>query len=243
MENLWICSNWTKYIRKKCKKGIGVSWERNINLDIRDECLEFIAWIKNKYKFPVRVHICLKNREVFYQKNGMPAYSSIWGPDDINEEPEIEIAVGGYSRLLKSKGKSKALMVIFSSIVHVLSHYFQWIKYHKEWADKKKEEYFDQQAKYYEKIIVSEYIGIYNIKSMGPLWICNEWARYIPVNCSTGIRISFEKNISIDLKNECIRFISWIKNEYKFPIKVYIYLKNQETFNWKNGTETHGSVV
>ncbi|MEA4869851.1 MAG: hypothetical protein VB062_04330 [Christensenella sp.] len=48
-------------------------------------------------------------------------------PLDMTQEPYIRIATGDYANLLGRVGKDNALAGILGSVVHELTHYFQWI--------------------------------------------------------------------------------------------------------------------
>ena len=43
------------------------------------------------------------------------------------------------------------------SIAHELTHYYQWIKRHEEWASGERTDYFERQALYYAEKIVEDY--------------------------------------------------------------------------------------
>ena len=55
-------------------------------------------------------------------------YGTFWSMyDDYNIEPHIRVAAGDYTDLCHKWGKDSALTAILSTIVHELTHYFQWI--------------------------------------------------------------------------------------------------------------------
>ena len=41
----------------------------------------------------------------------------------------------------------------------------------------------------------------------------------------SGIRIWFEKGVSEEVRQACIRFIRWLRAEYCFPVRVHLYFK------------------
>ena len=39
-----------------------------------------------------------------------------------------------------------------------------------------------------------------------------------------GLRLRFEKSVDLDIRNQCISFCQWLRKNYYFPIRIYIYL-------------------
>ena len=60
---------------------------------------------------------------------------------------------------------------------------------------------------------------------MRKLWVCSEtvWGQYSEMR--SGIRIRFEKGVSEEVRQACIRFIRWLRAEYCFPVRVHLYFK------------------
>ncbi len=48
-------------------------------------------------------------------------------PADRNREPYIRVAAGDYEELLEECGKDNALAGILNTVLHELTHYFQWL--------------------------------------------------------------------------------------------------------------------
>lgn len=58
------------------------------------------------------------------------------------------------------------------------------------------------------------------------IWECNEWESvYLNSNCRKGIKIDFDKEVNMDLRNAIKTMIAWLRTEYEFPIRVRIYIK------------------
>ena len=70
--------------------------------------------------------------------------------------------MGDYEELRNERGRDNALAAVLHSIVHELSHYFQWLKNRNEWemADKKTMNAQERQAVYYAREIVMDYAEI-----------------------------------------------------------------------------------
>ena len=119
-------------------------FDKNVDVEVKRACKEYVQWLKSIYRFPVRVPIYFK--ETKYIKTSSK-----------DLEPYIKIAVGDYKDLCKVQGKDDALAAILCSITHELTHYFQWIKYHELWLSGEKNQYFERQAVYYGRQIVYDY--------------------------------------------------------------------------------------
>lgn len=58
------------------------------------------------------------------------------------------------------------------------------------------------------------------------IWECSEWESvYLNSNCRKGIKIDFDKEVDMDLRNAIKTMIAWLRTEYEFPIRVRIYIK------------------
>lgn len=73
------------------------------------------------------------------------------------QEPYIKVATGDYEENAERWGKEDALRANLCSIAHELTHYYQWIKRHEEWASGERTDYFERQALYYAEKIVEDY--------------------------------------------------------------------------------------
>lgn len=154
--SIWKSDNWTKYVNSTYewhRPGLRIRFQKGVNPEIRQECIEFCRWLRSKYEFPKRVVIYFKAEEFVYSQNNESVSATFFGPYDKNLEPYIRISTGDYYKLLEKYGKRYAFAAIFGSIVHELTHYFQWLKNYNLDLPK-----IENQAAYYKKKIVAQYM-------------------------------------------------------------------------------------
>ena len=133
MRKLWYCTDWSIYISKNKRSGIRMRFDKNVDVEVKRACKEYVQWLKSIYRFPVRVPIYFKETKYIKTSSKDLVSAVFFGPNDLMVEPYIKIAVGDYNDLCKVQGKDDALAAILCSITHELTHYFQWIKYHELW--------------------------------------------------------------------------------------------------------------
>lgn len=61
--------------------------------------------------------------------------------------------------------------------------------------------------------------------NMRKLWECKDWSSFIKQGCRTGIRLRFDKEVDPEVKRACKEFVSWLRTQYEFPVRVPIYFK------------------
>ena len=157
LRKLWYCTDWRIYISKNKRSGIRMRFDKNVDVEVKRACKEYVQWLKSIYRFPVRVPIYFKETKYIKTSSKDLVSAVFFGPNDLMVEPYIKIAVGDYNDLCKVQGKDDALAAILCSITHELTHYFQWIKYHELWLSGEKNQYFERQAVYYGRQIVYDY--------------------------------------------------------------------------------------
>ena len=162
MRKLWKCEPEIVKQYSMSRKGVRLRFDKNVHIDVRKSCIQFVRWLKTEYIFPMRVVIYFKGSEKVKSILGESASATFWGPYDTRREPHIKIAVGDYEELLKECGRDNALAAILCSIAHELSHYFQWLKNHNEWskASEKTKKLQERQAIYYAREIVLDYAEV-----------------------------------------------------------------------------------
>lgn len=70
------------------------------------------------------------------------------------------------------------------------------------------------------------------------VWKLNTWKKiYKTANVRCGLRLRCEKNVDPEVKRACKEFCKWLRKEYKFPIRVVIYLKEKCTVKAMDGEE------
>lgn len=56
-----------------------------------------------------------------------------------------------------------------------------------------------------------------------------------------GLRLRFDKGIDPVLRNSCLKFAAWLRQEYEFPIRVPIYFKNKAYLKCVDGDTAYGT--
>ena len=76
------------------------------------------------------------------------------------------------------------------------------------------------------------------------LWDRTDWYHILDYENSRyryGLRLRFDKGISTSLRNECLRFAAWLRQEYEFPIRIPIYFKNKKCLKCVDGNSAYGT--
>lgn len=104
--------------------GIRLCTQKNVLPAIREEVKVFLFWLRKRYFFPVRCNIKLKSSPYFLSadKNDKDTYGDFYYDKNDKEYPEIWIATGKIRRENLDDRKNRILF----TILHELTHYFQW---------------------------------------------------------------------------------------------------------------------
>ncbi len=149
MMGLWNDFKLEKNINS-VNEGVSLHFESGIEEGLKKEYLSFVKWLRKKYIFPVHMHIYILNIEKVRLSNGSLAYGSFRWYNRRN--PRIKIpSLINYDEY-KGISKEEIYLMVLSSLVHELTHYYQWIKY-EEQEDLKSE----RQADYYRYNILKLY--------------------------------------------------------------------------------------
>lgn len=95
---------------------------------VRGALIRYAAWLRQHYRFPVRVPVYLLPGEQFVTSEGKIAEMSFFAPIDRSEEPYIRIATGDFPSLKRQKGRDNALAAFISWLSHQIVHYWQWVE-------------------------------------------------------------------------------------------------------------------
>ena len=144
--NVWK-NNVSNYY-DNCRWGVRLVSEKNVDRDLNKACKELLKWLRNHYQFPIRVPIYLLSRPMIKTRSGKLVSATFLAPYDRLVEPFIKVAVGDYEELKNKCGRDNAIAAIFTSILHELTHYFQWIN---------QVDFNERQAIYYAKKIINDY--------------------------------------------------------------------------------------
>ncbi|MBQ7827913.1 MAG: hypothetical protein IJ386_06565 [Clostridia bacterium] len=148
--NLWqnfeIDKN-TKY----CNAGISFHFEKEIEDELRTKYISFAKWLRKNYVFPVHVNIYILNSIKVRLADGRMAYGSIrWFK---KRNPLIRIPSAVEHELLKEYTKEEVYEQILSSLVHELTHYYQWVL-----GEEQSNSTSERQANYFRYRIIDKYI-------------------------------------------------------------------------------------
>lgn len=120
---------WQSFEKKNCSdfknQGIAFHYEKEIDNELKKLYLSFAKWLRKRYVFPVHINVYILNCEKIRLRNGQLAYGSFrWYP---NRTPCIKIPSAVEKDLLKEYTSEEIYEQILSSLVHELTHYYQWL--------------------------------------------------------------------------------------------------------------------
>ena len=153
---IWIEKN-SKLAKNICstgRSGLYLRFEKNVDPKIKQHCKEFGQWLRENYCFPTRVTIYFKSRYYIQAMDGENVSATFFGPFNKEDTPYIRIATGDYDDMVRENGEFNARCAIFSSMVHELTHYYQWLR-----DTDLTEDGEERQAKYYSRKIVYQYLN------------------------------------------------------------------------------------
>lgn len=153
--NIWTCGEWKKYIydfEPLPRRGLLLRFEEGVDSEVREALKEFAKWLRYGYVFPIRVPVYVKAAERIKAKDGDLVCGTFFWPGEYGAEPYVRIATGDYFDLKSERGRDNALASILGSLIHELTHYFQYINKYE--TTPRGEEI---QACYYQKLILDEY--------------------------------------------------------------------------------------
>ncbi len=153
--NVWNCSNWRNILdinSRYYRVGIRLQFDKNVDSEVKRAVIEFTKWLRSQYFFPVRVPIYFKAAVYVRTQDGDRVTAKIFEPFNKANEPYISIATGEIKDKKAFQSKDNFLAGILGSMVHELTHYFQWVN-DIDLTDRQAE----RQANYYRKKIIQQY--------------------------------------------------------------------------------------
>jgi hypothetical protein len=155
LKNIWRCTTWRSkpeiYDQVK-RKGLRFRFKKSVDLNVRRACLDFGKWLRSNYDFPIRVVIYFKETPYIKALDGTLVSATFFEPFSKLDEPYIRISTGDFERNQIEWGTDNALAAVLGSIVHELTHYYQWVN-----DIELTEIGFERQASHYSDRIISEY--------------------------------------------------------------------------------------
>ena len=70
------------------------------------------------------------------------------------------------------------------------------------------------------------------------IWTEDKWKKFYDLSDlhhRTGVRLRFDKSVDPEVKRACKEFVSWLRKQYFFPIRVPIYIKSGEKIKANDG--------
>ncbi|MCL1806600.1 MAG: hypothetical protein FWG31_02740 [Oscillospiraceae bacterium] len=68
------------------------------------------------------------------------------------------------------------------------------------------------------------------------IWTSHRWQKYYDnINYRQGLRLICDKNIDPEVRRSCKEFCKWLRQEYFFPIRIPVYLKEKRAIRANDG--------
>lgn len=151
---------WQSFEKENCSlpdQGFSLHFDRGIDENLRTLYLHFSRWLRSRYVFPVHVSVYVLNQEKVRLRNGRLSYGSFrWYP---KRSPRIRVPSKPESELLETCPLAEIYVMVLSSFVHELTHYFQWVS-----ALEQTNAVSERQANYYRFRIIEQYFTETNEK-------------------------------------------------------------------------------
>ncbi len=105
-------------------QGISLHFEKGIEPEFRSLCIHFVDWLRKTYSFPVHINIYFKDCEKIRLVGGKMAYGGFRYFE--SRPPYIRIPARVEPHLREEYEDLDIYYAILSSLVHELTHYYQW---------------------------------------------------------------------------------------------------------------------
>lgn len=150
---------WQSFEKKNCSdfanQTISFHFEKGIDNELKKLYLSFSKWLRKNYIFPININIYILNCEKVCLRNGQMSYGSFrWYP---NKTPIIKIPSAVEKDLLNKYTPKDIYEQILSSLVHELTHYYQWALNLNQTNSTS-----ERQANYYRYRIIEKYFNDIN---------------------------------------------------------------------------------
>lgn len=127
-KHIWRCDKWKKYRKEfSPQTGLRVSYDKNVDPNLKNACVTFFNWLRFEYDFPIRINVHIESLRRIKAQDGSKVCGTFFRPDNRNQKPYSYIATGDYYDLIQKMDKDSAILSILWIIAHELTHYFQWI--------------------------------------------------------------------------------------------------------------------
>lgn len=144
---------WQSFEKGNCtlaNQGISFRYDKGIEPELRALYLDYSRWLRKKYVFPVHLTVYVLNQEKVMLRNGAWRYGSFrWYP---KRSPRIKLPSKVEEELLAQFSSAEIYEMILSSLVHEISHYYQWVL-----ALEQTNAVSERQANYYRYRMIQQY--------------------------------------------------------------------------------------
>lgn len=74
------------------------------------------------------------------------------------------------------------------------------------------------------------------------IWKIKKWQEYYS-KCyhRSGLRVDYDKTVDPNVKRACKEFISWLRSNYEFPMRIRIYVKDKNQIRAQDGSMVYGT--
>ena len=152
-QNLWSrfrLSNHQEHISNNLK----LHFEKGIDPDLKKLYIKLAKWLRKTYYFPTVLNVYIINAEKVRLGNGDLAYGSFkWFP---KRSPLIKIPSAVELSLIQKYSNDEIYEMILSSLIHEISHYFQWLE-----KNGQTDSASERQANYFRYRILDEFYCVY----------------------------------------------------------------------------------
>ncbi len=76
------------------------------------------------------------------------------------------------------------------------------------------------------------------------IWTMEKWKRKLPASLARAqsrVDVYADKGVEAELEKACAQFIDWLRHEYRFPIPICVYLKNEAILRTMDGDTAVGT--
>lgn len=76
------------------------------------------------------------------------------------------------------------------------------------------------------------------------VWTLTRWMKIYPQDgvIRTGLRLRFDKDVHIEVRRACLAFCRWVRTEYRFPIRLPVYIKSARQIKAMDGELVSATV-
>lgn len=80
---------------------------------------------------------------------------------------------------------------------------------------------------------------------MAHIWHLNQWQKFIDVDeksYKSGLRMHYEKGVDSEIYMHIDKFAQWLRQEFQFPLRVNVYVKEAKQIKAKDGDMVVGTI-